>query len=79
MDTDIELIEFLESIGKKYLIILTKCDKISNKSIDERKQQIQELVSLCQNNIDVLPYSSTSNLGRKELIGIIKHNTKDSD
>jgi GTP-binding protein len=76
MQTDIALIEFLENIGRKYLIVLTKCDKISNKNISARKQQIENLVVLCKNCIDVLPHSSMSGIGRNKLIGIIKHHTK---
>ena len=75
MDTDIALIEFLENIGRKFIIILTKCDKISKNNIEERKAQIEGLVSLCQYCLEVLPYSSTSGLGRVELIGIIKKMT----
>jgi GTP-binding protein len=76
METDIELIEFLENIERKYLIILTKCDKISKAAIQERKEQLENLVSLCKNCIEVLPYSSVSDLGRNELIGIIKKSIK---
>ena len=75
MPIDLALIEFLENIEKKYLIILTKCDKISTTAIAERKQQLEEIVSLCNHNIEVLPYSSLSGLGRSELLGIIKSNT----
>jgi len=72
MQSDIALIEFLENINRKYLIILTKCDKLSNKSILERKQQIENIVVYCNNCIEVLPYSSVSGIGRNDLIGIIK-------
>lgn len=74
MPIDIELIEFLENIGRRYLIILTKCDKISKTAIDERKAQIEFLVSQCSNCIEVLSYSSASGLGRNELLGIIRKN-----
>ena len=74
MPTDVALIEFLENINRKYLIIVTKCDKLSNINMFERKQQIEHLVIFCKNCIEVLPYSSISGLGRNELIGIIKHN-----
>ena len=74
MPIDIELIEFLENINRKYLIILTKCDKISKSDIVERKSQVEYLVSKCNNCIEVLPYSSVSGLGRNELLGIIRKN-----
>ena len=74
MPVDIALIEFLENIGRKYLIILTKCDKLSKVNIIDRKQQLENIVVHCENCIEVLPYSSFSSLGRNELIGIIKNN-----
>ncbi len=74
MPIDLELIENLENIGRKYLIILTKCDKISKKTIVARKEQIENIVSQCNHCIEVLPYSAVSNLGRNELLGIIKKN-----
>jgi len=76
MPSDLALIELLENIGHKYLIILTKCDKISNSAITERKNQIESIVSFCNHNLEVLPYSSVSGLGRNELIGIIKAKAK---
>jgi len=74
MAIDLALIEFLENIQQKYLIILTKCDKISTTAVIERKQQLEEIVSLCSHNIEVLPYSSLNGTGRNELLGIIKAN-----
>jgi GTP-binding protein len=74
MPTDLSLIESLENIGKKYLIILTKCDKLSSRAIQERKSQLESIVSNCQFILEVLPYSSETGVGRNELIGIIKSN-----
>ncbi len=73
LDSDIAMMEWLENNSRNYLVILTKCDKISKTAIQERKQQIEGLLQLCKSNIEVLPYSSESNnLGRNELIAIIK-------
>lgn len=69
---DLELIEWLENREKKYLILLTKCDKSKSKEVQDRKIQIDTLVSACKHCLEVLPYSSVTELGRNELIGIIK-------
>lgn len=69
---DIALMEWLENNNKKFLVILTKCDKINQKLIVERKEQVEHLLQLCKNNIEVLPYSSKTNMGRNELLAIIK-------
>ncbi|MFP4544678.1 MAG: ribosome biogenesis GTP-binding protein YihA/YsxC [Bacteroidota bacterium] len=71
-DSDLALIEWLENNAKQYIIILTKCDKISKIAVAERKKQLEHLVSNCRYNIEVLPYSSVSGTGRQELLAIIK-------
>ncbi len=70
--TDLELIEWLENNGKRYIIILTKCDKISKTEIEERKEQLDTLISQCAFAIEVLPYSAKTGLGRAELQQVIK-------
>lgn len=75
-DTDLALIEWYENNNKKFLIILTKADKISTKLLEERKQQLDALISQCINAVEVLPYSSKTNLGRDQLLAIIRKNTE---
>jgi len=72
MELDLALIELLEIEKKKFIIILTKCDKINAKMVLERKTQLESLVSQCQNCVEVLPFSAVSGLGRNELFAIIK-------
>lgn len=68
---DLALMEWLVNNEKKFLVILTKCDKIKEKQIEERKKQIELLLEQCPTVIEVLPYSAVKNLGRKELEKII--------
>lgn len=72
MDSDLSLIEWLENQGRKFVIVLTKCDKISPRLREERKAQVAEVVKYCDFCIDVLPYSSLKGEGRDQLWGIIK-------
>ena len=72
MQSDMELIELLEHSQKNYLIILTKCDKLSKTAIIDRKNQLKHIVSECSYCIDVLTYSVITSMGREELLGIIK-------
>lgn len=74
-DTDLALIEWYENNNKKFLIIMTKIDKIGTKLLDERKVQLEGLISQCKNAIEVLPFSSKTYSGREELLAIIKKNT----
>jgi hypothetical protein len=58
---------------------LTKCDKIKAKPIKDRYEQLKNLIANCRFAIDVLPYSSINDLGRSELMGIIKKYTKETN
>jgi len=78
MDRDLALIEVLENSGIDYLIILTKTDKLSKKSIADREKQIRDVVAACNHVIDVLPYSSVNRDGRDQLIGIMNRRLKDA-
>ncbi len=74
MDSDLGMIEWLENNGLKYLVVLTKCDKISATAIAERKKQLEDFLQLCKNWVEVLPYSSVTGMGKNELVAIIKKN-----
>ncbi len=73
---DLELIEWLENHGKKYILIMTKCDKIKEPDIEERKAQLDMLISQCNFALEVLPYSSKTGMGRPELMQVIKRECK---
>jgi GTP-binding protein len=72
MESDLGLIENLENDERKFVIILTKNDKISKKAQEERHQQVKELVQFCQNCVDVISYSAKTEMGRDQLLAIIK-------
>lgn len=74
MDSDLGMIEWLENNGLKYLVVLTKCDKISATAIAERKKQLEDFLQLCKYWVEVLPYSSVTGMGKNELVAIIKKN-----
>jgi GTP-binding protein len=69
---DISMMEELELNGRRFVVILTKTDKIGPEEVRERKEQIEELLQYCQYNVEVLPYSSRTNVGRENLLAIIK-------
>lgn len=72
MEMDLSLIEYFENTKRDYLIVLTKSDKLKEKQVEERKNQLEHLISNCSYAVEVLPYSSVSDIGRKELMAIIK-------
>lgn len=72
MKTDLAMMEWLENNDRQFVVILTKCDKISQNELDGRVEQVRGLLQHCQNAIDVIPYSSTKNIGRSNLLGLLK-------
>jgi GTP-binding protein len=68
---DLALLEWLVNNGKRFIVILTKCDKITEKAIQERREQLLNLLAQCDGLMDVLAYSSETNLGKKDLIGML--------
>ncbi|TAL69611.1 MAG: YihA family ribosome biogenesis GTP-binding protein [Bacteroidetes bacterium] len=76
MEKDLAFIELLENLEKKYIIILTKSDKISSKIIDERKKQFEEITKECKFCIETLPFSTVNGRGRDALLAIIKRELK---
>lgn len=72
MPQDLALIELLENSERRYLIVLTKSDKLKPSQVKQRHEQLLHLVSKCSYVVDVLPYSSETGLGRHELLGVLK-------
>jgi GTP-binding protein len=69
---ELGLIEELEMIGRRFVIILTKKDKISPKAMQERELQLRDVTQFCQHCADILPYSSLAGDTRANLLAIIK-------
>ena len=74
MEHDLGFMEWLENNEKKYVVILTKCDKLSKNAVEERKHQLLDFLKHCEYCVDVLPYSTITGQGRTELLAIIKRN-----
>ncbi len=72
MEHDLGLMELLEEWQRDFIVILTKCDKLSAKKIAERKKQLEHVVQNCRHIAEVLPYSSITGLGRNELNAVLK-------
>jgi len=69
---DLAMLEELELGGRRYAILLTKCDKLKPAALVEREQQVRDLVVNCEFLVDVVPTSSETGLGRHQLLGLIK-------
>lgn len=72
MPNDLAMMEQLENSEKTFVVILTKCDKISRNLVDERVEQVRGLLHHCSFAIDVIPYSAINNIGRDNLLGLLR-------
>ena len=70
-ELDLTLKEWLEDLGRNYILVITKLDKISG---TERSKQIKIIKAAFTGNnaLGTVAYSSRTHLGRKELWGHIK-------
>lgn len=73
---DLSTIEMMENAGRKYVVILTKTDKLKQTQVEERLEQVKGLLQFCTHCVDVILYSTVSKVGRNELWGIIKRETE---
>ena len=63
-ELDAGLKEWLDSKDKNYVLVATKSDKLKPA---EKKQQLEKLRSKLPKGEEILPYSSKTGEGRKEL------------
>ncbi len=73
---DLGMIEWMENTGIPYVLVLTKTDKLKERHISEREQQVRDVVAACHHCIDVVPHSSVNQLGKKNLMAIIRKVSK---
>ncbi|HVZ40238.1 MAG TPA: ribosome biogenesis GTP-binding protein YihA/YsxC [Candidatus Kapabacteria bacterium] len=68
---DIELFRWLDAIGRPFLIVLTKHDKISPALADARRSAMIELASTYAHCVGVIAVSSTTRHNRDRLLGVL--------
>lgn len=65
---DRDLLAWLESIGRRYAVVLTKADKVKKGMVEQRVAELHELVADHANFTKVFPYSTEWNDNRVDLI-----------
>jgi len=61
--TDMQLLDFLRSAGRSFLVIGTKSDKLSGNSLAHAVKTLQENLQV----EEILPFSAKNGRGREEL------------
>ncbi len=64
---DLQLIDWLSSISKPTVVIATKCDKLSKSAVKQRLSKYSGSLS-AYNLKTILPFSSATGMGKKELL-----------
>lgn len=67
-DDDMEMVEFLDFINLKYLIVLTKSDKLSPKETSKNAEKFKQIL----NNEDIVFFSAKTKEGKNKILGWIK-------
>lgn len=70
--TDLAQIELLEDCRRKYVVVLTKTDKISEDLLKKRIKEYEFLLQYCNFVVEFLPFSAITRRGRDELLAIIR-------
>ncbi len=69
---DMTLLEWVIDRGLPFLIVLTKADKLSRSQLNTTAQKMKRLIFGDEKTGQLIPYSSTINLGRKEVLQWIR-------
>jgi GTP-binding protein len=69
---DLAQIEILENAQRKYVVVFTKTDKVSNEALNNRIKQFEYLLQYCNNFVDLIPFSAVTKRGREELLAVIR-------
>ncbi len=68
---DVVMKNFLDEIGFEYMVVLTKCDKLSQKQLSENTQMIVKELGLTDDS-GIIHFSSQSGKGREQMLEIIE-------
>ena len=68
-EDDWEMLEFLDFINLKYLVVLTKSDKLSSSELHNNAQKFKQIL----NHEDFLFFSSKTKAGGNKILSWIKH------
>jgi GTP-binding protein len=68
---DQEMFAWLDALGRDYLIVLTKYDKVSPAQAQKRKEQLLELTAGYSHRLDVIPFSAQTRYNYDRLMGTI--------
>lgn len=69
-EEDQQMVQWLMHYDKPFILVLTKVDKVSMGELKRNTKKILQAFAIA--NLDYVHYSSTKNVGRPNVIGILK-------
>ncbi len=73
LDSDIQLFEWLSYMDKKFVVVLTKSDKLSRSKI---KETVNKVSSYFTGDVEIIPFSSLKKEGKQELWNTLNYYLK---
>ena len=70
-DSDRQLVEFLQATGRKYVLVATKCDRLSGNDLQNALRTLRQEYPQAA----VVPFSSKTGAGRDELWDMIRRSS----
>jgi GTP-binding protein len=68
---DRDMFAWLEELGRPFVVVLTKYDKVSRAQADERVEQVRTLLAGWSHCVAVIPFSSETRHNLDRLLGVI--------
>jgi GTP-binding protein len=68
---DRELFEWLRELGRRFVVVLTKHDKVTVSQAEQRRQEVLALLEGVEECVDVIPFSSQTRHNRDRLLKVI--------
>jgi GTP-binding conserved hypothetical protein len=69
---DMAVMELAEQRQRPFVVVLTKCDKLSRQQLQERVAQLQQLLAQCTFVVEILPTSARTGMGREQLLAVLR-------
>ena len=72
-ELDFSMMEMMQDMGMKFVVVMTKSDKLNKSEYNERMEKIKEELSFLNENVNVIPFSSLKREGLEVLKNVIEN------
>ncbi len=72
-ELDYSMMEMMQDMGMKFVVVMTKSDKLNKSEYNERMEKIKQELSFLNENVNVIPFSSLKREGLEALKNVIEN------